>query len=45
MNEKLKNNPMTGYILVFGIFTAGYLVGRNSCISQLAEAMKIVMSE
>lgn len=45
MNEKLKNNPMTGYILVFGIFTAGYLVGRNSCVSQLAEALKIAMTE
>lgn len=45
MNEKIKPITVNGYVLVLGIFVAGYLVGRNSCISQLAEAMKIVMAE
>lgn len=45
MNEKLKPITVNGYVLVLGIFVAGYLVGRTSCVSQLAEALKIAMAE
>ena len=45
MTDKIKPITVNGYVLVLGIFVAGYLVGRTSCVSQLAEALKVAMTE
>lgn len=45
MTDKIKPITVNGYVLVLGIFVAGYLVGRTSCVSQLAEALKVAMAE